>query len=80
MHICRDNSVRLLVDKWLTLPDRPVSEGNKKEGGSRGGEGRKREGGRDGEGSRCDGVKGGRGERGGESDKERQRERETEGQ
>lgn len=48
-HTCRRNNIRLLVDKWLNLPDRPVSEGNKREGWSRDGKGRD---GRGGEGER----------------------------
>lgn len=36
-YACRWNNIRLLVDKWLNLPDRPVSDGNKREGGSRDG-------------------------------------------
>lgn len=48
-HTCRRNNIRLLVDKWLNLPDRPVSEGNKREGWSRDGRGRD---GRGGEGER----------------------------
>lgn len=36
-YTCRHNNIRLPVDKWLNLPDRSVSEGNKREGGSRDG-------------------------------------------
>lgn len=36
-YTCRQNNIRLLVDKWLNPPDRPISEGNKREGGSRDG-------------------------------------------
>ncbi|CAJ1065592.1 hypothetical protein GBF38_012403 [Xyrichtys novacula] len=38
-YACRQNNIRLLVDKWLNLPDRPVWKGNKGDGGSRDGEG-----------------------------------------
>lgn len=58
------------MDKWLNLPDRSVSEGDKREGESGVGDGcnereRKR--------SRHYRVKDGRREKGGESDKQRQR-------
>lgn len=68
-YVWRQNNIRLLVDKWLNLPDRPVSEGGSRDG-------------REGmwEGSRHDRVKDGGKERGGECDKERQRGREKESQ
>lgn len=69
VHACRQNSIRLLADKWLNLPDRPVSGGYKSNSESRHGMDAMREIETSGRGR----VKDGRDHRGGESDKQRQR-------